>query len=722
MKNLFYPLLIATAFVATACTNNLEDDVTPVDPTGKTPISFVGETVNTAITRAGFDIKTQIAMHILSNEKGGSGIRETRTYANALEAAGEAAFSNIEAPNSDNVRYWDDAFGRSAQLSVFAVAVPGLSDVKNGAENKTLVDHLSGDNTWSTKNLDETVTWTVSTDQSVSGKIDAEDLVYSNNIQGDNKLIFRQPAGSSSDGPGTFDQGNLKFTHALSRVTITLSKGTGYADGSFCFATGTNVTFLNAPISGSLDIEKGSWADKTTANITKMYTTETTSSAACTLMAQLLPGYVITDGNVQDNVLEFIIDDNKYFITQDMMFDALNNATLGKDKMSTLKNGKVIMEQGLNYNFNITVGKSKIINVTATLEPWTNVTAADQTMDNSHITLSLFTNTNGTACDNFDLYRLNDESGEINTGASDAKNWGGNYTDKAEKEKKNGKWETSWYFENNKAFYHFRTVNAGTDIKEKNTDKDDYFEIYSGAQDTHDYHWGAPFIATTTSPIKYSTSDGYTAFLSPAIGATNSTINITELHMMSNINVVIRTTKDTSSDHVVLEKTETNGSTTTTKQCEVSLTYFYANGQVKMGNGLVSTTGELSNSVPFDAPEAGIDKTSDAKYNLTGAFTFAVVPQALVRSTGEHLYVGITIKTPDNNQYYIVEKLSDILATSTGGSQNYTGTNKKIDFWYPNHNYTYTFILTKTGIKNVTCTVEKWTDVTATEQTITLEN
>ena len=717
MKNLFYPLLIATAFVATACTNNQEDDVTPVDPTGKTPISFVGETVNKAITRAGFDIKTQIAMHILSNEKGGSGIRETRTYANAL-AAGEATFSNIEAPNSDNVRYWDDAFGRSAQLSVFAVAVPGLSDVKNGAENKSLVDHLSGDNTWSTKNLDETVTWTVSTDQSVSGKIDAEDLVYSNNIQGDNKLIFRQPAGSSSDGPGTFDKGNLKFTHALSRVTITLSKGTGYADGSFSFATGTNVTFLNAPISGSLDIENGSWAVKTTANITKMYTTETTSSAACTLMAQLLPGYEITDGNDKDNVLEFIIDDNKYFITQDMMFDALNGKTGITESTSTT----ITMEQGRNYVFNITVGKSKIINVTATLEPWTNVTAADQTMDNSHITLSLFTSSDGSACDKFDLYRLNDESTNISTETrDDAKNWGGNYTDKAEKEKKNDKWETSWYFENNKAFYHFRTVNAGTDIKEKNTDKDDYFEIYSGAQDTHDYHWGAPFVKGTTSPIAYSTTEGYAASLSPAIGATNSTINITELHMMSNINVVIRTTKDTSSDHVVLEKTETNGSTTTTKQCEVSLTYFYANGQVKMGNGLVSTTGELSNSVPFDAPEAGI-KTSDAKYNSTEAFTFAVVPQALVRSIGTHLYVGITIKTPDNNQYYVVEKLSDILATSTGGSQNYTDTNKKIDFWYPNHNYTYTFTLTKTGIKNVTCTVEKWTDVTATEQTITLEN
>ena len=752
MKNLFYPLLFATALVSIACSNDLESDGDVIDPSNKTAISFVGEDNSAARTRAGFADATLIAMHIRStNALDTSKILETRTYANALKDAAQSPVSNsdIQAPSDDNVCYWDDAYGRDAQLSVFAVAVPKTTTVTNNG--KTLVNLLTGSRAWSTGKLSESIEWHVSPDQSGTSTvipdlttIDAEDLTYSNNISKDGTggaksynytatdytdvnngyLMFRLKDNTITDGPGKFDQGNLKFNHALSRITVTLEKGTGYGEGSFKFPVDdegkvtSNVKVLGVPISGDLDIENGSWKNVKTAEITKMYTTETTSSAACTLKAQLLPGYVITDGNDKDNVLEFIIDDNKYFITQDMMFDALK----GKDGITESTTSTITMEKGRNYVFNIKVGKSKIINVTATLEPWTDVNAEKQTMDNSHITLSLFTNSDGSACDNFDLYRLNDESTNISTETrDDAKNWGGNYTDKAEKEKKNGKWETSWYFENNKAFYHFRTVNAGTDIKEKNTDKDDYFEIYSGAQDTHDYHWGAPFVKGTTSPIAYSTTEGYAASLSPAIGATNSTINITELHMMSNINVVLRTTKDTSSEHVVLEKTETNGSTTTTKQCEVSLTYFYANGQVKMGNGLVSTTGGLSNSVPFYAPEAGIDKTSDAKYNSTGAFTFAVVPQALVRSTGEHLYVGITIKTPDNNQYYVVEKLSEIIASANGGSQNQTA-NSAVTFWYPNHKYTYTFILTKTGIKNVTCTVEKWTDVTAKEQTITLEN
>ncbi|UKK57173.1 fimbrillin family protein [Prevotella communis] len=738
MKNLFYPLLFATALVSAACSNDLENDDNATDPSNKTAILFVGEDNSSATTRYGFADNTLIAMHIRStNATNASKIRETRTYANALKDATQKTdtYSEIKEPSDDNVRYWDDAFGRYAQLSVFAVAVPGTTTVENNG--KTLVNLLAGGAAWSDEKLSEAIDWTVSTDQSGSSTINNEDLTYSNNISKDGEggakaynytdndyttvkagyLLFRlkdQSENASTDGPGKFDQGNLKFNHALSRVTITLNKGTGYGDGSFKFTTSTNVTFLKAPIEGSLNIETGTWTTKTTANITKMYTTETSSSAACTLNAQMLPGYVITDGD-DNNVLEFIIDDNKYFITQDMMFDALN----GKPGITESTASTITMEKGRNYVFNITVGKSKIINVTATLEPWTDVTATDQTMDNSHISLSLFTNDSGSACDNFDLYRLNDASMDISTEASKAKNWGGNYTDKAEKEKKNGKWETKWFFENNKAFYHFRTVNAGTKIKENDSDTDDYFVIESGKQDeAHDYHWGAPFNSSTTSPIVYDPATGYVANLSPAIGATNSIINLIELHMMSNINVVLRTTKDESKDHVALETT----TGTTTNQCEVSLTYFYATGKVNMGNGLVSTTGSLSTSEAFTKPTAGIN-TEDATYNKTGKFTFAVVPQALVRTTGDkdHLYVGITIKTPDNNQYYVVKKLSEIVATANGGSQNQTA-NSAVTFWYPNHNYTYTFTLTKAGIKDVTCTVEKWVDVTAKNQDITLED
>lgn len=726
MKVLFYPLLVATAMVATACTNDLEDDIEVIDPSTKTAITFVGQDNSARITRAGFAKETQIAMHIRST-KDANNIRETRTWATALEdeSLSSSSYSSINEPTAANVRYWDDAFGRDAHLSVFAVAVPGKTLPKNN--NISLSDLLDvGTETWKDGKLSEEIAWTVSTDQSGANTIANEDLTYSNNISvsgeagakaynyatssystiEDGELLFRIKDTNFPDGPGKFDQGNLKFNHALSRVTINLFKGTGYGDGSFNFATNTNVKILSVPTSGKLDIETGAWSSKTNSDITLMATTTLATGASYSLVAQILPGRYISKKN-DTNVLEFIIDDNKYFVTEDMMYNSLyNNPDAGAS------NSKLDMMEGRNYVFNITVGKSKIINVTATLEPWTDVTAADQIMDNSHISLNLFNNGSGDACDNFDLYRLNDASAEINTGESTAKNWGGNYTDtdKANLTQSGTKWVTDWFFENNKSFYHFRTVDKNTVINEKDSDVDDYFEIESGAQASHDYHWGAPFINTTTSPIQYNKANGYTAFLSPAIGATNSTINLTELHMMSNINVVLRTTK--TSNAVNLE--------VGTEQCEVTLTHFYANGQVKMGNGLVTTTGSLTASAAFTKPTAGIDVT-DGTYKKTGAFTFAAVPQKLKRDSGSELYVGITIKTPDNNQYYVVQKLSDIVATSNGGSQNQTA-NDKIDFWYPNHSYTYTFTLTKAGIDDVTCTVSDWVTVTADNQNISLED
>ena len=721
MNKLYSSLIVTTALLTTACTNDLENDTNAVVSGDKEAIAFVGQ--NNTITRAGFTADTQIAMHIRST-KDASNIRETRTYANALKDASptSASFSTIETPTNDNVRYWDDAYGRDAKLSVFAVAVPGEKDVKNNGEY--LANLLSGTSAWKDGVLDETISWTVSTDQT-KDLIAAEDLTFSNNISAtgergakaynyDDKdyttltngcLQFRLKDNTLADGPGKFDQGNLKFTHALSRITVNLIKGTGYGSSPFQFATDTNVKILGVPTTGTLNIETGKWDSSDAAGITTMAPTTNDSGADYMLVAQILPGYTMTDGD-NTNVLEFIIDDNKYFITQDMMLDALN---AGQNTTET----SLTMEKGKNYVFNITVGKSKIINVTATLEPWVNVTAKDQTMDNSHITLDLFTNTGGTASTNFDLYRLNDKSVTISTDASTATNWGGNYTDKATLTQNGTNWVTDWFFEDNKSFYHFRTVDKDRKIKgttDTDNSVDDYFEITSGAQSSHDYHWGAPFKGSTTSPIVYSTSDGYTANLSPAIGATGDIINLTELHMMSNINVVLRTTK--TSDAVALEKA--------TDQCEVSLTYFYADGTVNMGNGLVKTTGSLATSALFTQPAAGTS-ADGTDYIKTNAFTFAVVPQALKRSSGDHLYVGITIKTPDNNQYYVVEKLADIIATANGSSQNQTE-NGKIGFWYPNHTYTYTFTLTKAGIKNVTCTVQDWVNVTADNQNISLED
>lgn len=708
MKNLFYPLLMATAFVATACTNNLEDDVTPVDPNGKTPISFVAENNNQPVTRAGFEgddkSYTEVALHIRST-KSSSDIRETRTLAKATHVAKESTLPSDIKQDDSYYRYWDDAHGRDSKLSVFAIAVPCVSTLNLASKLSAPKDGA----TWESKALDESVEWNVSTDQSVAGKIDAEDLVYSNNIKSDGsndkRLKFKLDNSNITDGPGKFEQGTLEFHHALSRITVTLEKGTGYGDGSFKFPVDnenkvvSTVSVLGVPTSGNLNLEDGTWAVTASDGISKMYTTATTSNAACTLKAQFLSGYEITDGNKTTNMLEFVIDDNKYYVNQDQVFDALNNASEGKSNMTKLETGKVTMEQGLNYIFKIKVNKTSIINVSATVKPFLDVTADEIDPSNARINLDNLWSPSGTASSKFDLYRALDESKTI-TDEFDGTKWEGNYDGKATLTSTASGWKTDWYFESNKTYYHFRTVNENTKIKGA-TDKDvaDYFYISSGSVASTDPHWGAPM---TKEPV-YDVADGYKDCLSHAIGASSDNIKITDMHVMCNISIKL-TTPTTGNDNVTLAGTT------------VYITRISKAGTVLMGTGKVIPTANYEDQL--------MDGNSEGTL-----FTYAVVPQALVRSAdpSDDDYVGITIVTGDNNQYYIVKKLSEIKATSvkqndTDITDSNQAVNTAITRWFPGHTYTYTFNLKKTGIDKVTCTVEGWKEVKTEEKTITLED
>lgn len=201
--------------------------------------------------------------------------------------------------------------------------------------------------------------------------------------------------------------------------------------------------------------------------------------------------------------------------------------------------------------------------------------------------------------------------------------------------------------------------------------------------------------------------------------------------MMSNINVILKTT--TGNDKVILR---TGSSDDDYQYATVTLTRLYKAGTVDMGIGLVKTSGDVDVSEVITNPKDNEkynnkyfkqDDQSQDVISETNPFTWAVVPQELHRTDGdtEDYYVGITIKTPDNNQYYVIKKLSEIKATDKGTSQNQTAGDSeadKVTRWYPNHSYTYTFTITKKGIENVTCTIANWSDVKAADTNIDLES
>lgn len=767
MKKYLFPAALATTLLATSCSDN--DMAEPITPDGqKELISLtlgLGDDTPAMAKRAsgtptydGFTAKTRILMRIQSddNDAATGNHRYTKTLAVANTKVGDKKYSTVvHTVDQDNayIRYWDDAFGRNAHLSVFAVAIPNKNDAGLLAENK-LNGPASG---WTTDPQDNKIQWTVAASQNAT-TLEDQDLVYSRNIRKggtadeagryvwnfgskayvpnidaaltapnvftEDRMRFTLSNPSDPTSPGKFDRGHLIFNHALSRLSITIKSGEGFdADNKFVLRN-VGVQALGMNISGTLDVSTGLWADGATTgtistNPEVVRPSGTTTYASYKTSMQMLPGYAFNNDNTT-NVLKFTIDDNEYYITQDLIFDALKD-NAANNGLSTSEETKYTMEQGKNYVLTITVNKTQIADITATLAKWEDVAAKEQELYNSYVTLSL-KNTEGTACENFDLYRLGVGDGYIHTSqttgstADDYENyvWGGNYTDKATLSKADDyatskQWKTTWFFDDNKTFYHFRTVNKNTIIKENNSDTDDYFEIQDGAVDDVDPHWGAPLKSGITEPAKqYKTTanttgnahEGYTDIIYKAIGSTTGAIAIQEFHMLSEIQVIVKT-KSEAEGGVKLK----DGDVYTT----VTLYQFAQNGQVKMGNGFVTA------QAPFTHSQALTQPTDFFKTNptVTNAFTWRVVPQSLNRGTTKADKVAIKIQTPDNNLYYCIEDLSTI---TPQGSSN------PINYWLPNHRYIYTFVISKKGIDQITCTVADWIDVKAADKDITLED
>ena len=123
MKKINY-LLMTAAVMSTACSNVELEQFVPNSM--KNQITFSGES-NTS-SRAGLhkSAPTQVIMHIKSEGPAENAVRVTRTQANATKDEKQSATSYSSVVFDDSYkRYWDDAYGRNAKLSVYAFAVPG---------------------------------------------------------------------------------------------------------------------------------------------------------------------------------------------------------------------------------------------------------------------------------------------------------------------------------------------------------------------------------------------------------------------------------------------------------------------------------------------------------------------------------------------------------------------------------------------------------------------
>ncbi len=679
MKKLNYLMFAAaTAMFATSCSTDSLEALIP--DSEKTAIEFGGSSAQ--VTRAGLSkaYPTNVVMQIKSQKKGSTGnnnVRVTRTMAtaDADNTYDDTSYSKLSFLGSAYQRYWDDAYGRDAELSVYAIAVPGKTTDSKAAEDKLKASESS---TWSSEELSHKVDWTVSTAQTDTTLAD-EDLIFSNNISGDNKMKFKLTDPTDEDGAGTFDSGKLNFTHALSRITINLKRGVGFSgENTFQFATGTNVSLNAMPVGGTLDLASGEWTTASTATVSSMYKASAITGSATNeytdynLMAQVLPGKVYTNGD-GNKELSFTIDGNLYTISSDMMFDALNVADV-KDKVTKLTDTNITLEKGLNYTFNITVNKTGVV-VTASIQDWTPITAEDLDLTNDNIKVSVY-DTENSHISNFELYR----SVVDNEGKSDS-----TYASRG---------NATWYYQDNQTYYNFRST---SNVKNLNTD----LKSFAMTAGSTDYQWGAPLkddAITAGKTPKYDTENGYNDLIFGKIGATSSTINMTQFHMMSQVTVELTSTaKDDN------QKVDLTGS-------KVYITRINKDGKVLMATGKI-TSSNLQDTLKM-TPETN---TTSYIYNMS------VVPQTLVRGSSDADYIGIRIETASGKSIYYYEKLSDVKASNATTSQNNTK-GESISYWYPGHHYTYVFNILKTGVNGVTASLVDWTSVTGETQSISLED
>lgn len=804
-KHLLYINLfaISSALALSACADEVENAITPDMPEvgEKTPIELsVGGVDAPALTRAvitdgvgktmqAFDVNTKIFM-VMKSEKdpathNGYEYSGDRTSPLYTVTRGEVAanstdvifYDNAETKTGNRVRYWDDAHARSSQLTIWAYAQKGEStwndcyfqEIINSEKSKLDDAYTKKFSTgtyysWQSTEIYPAIrewnamlgTETAQTERTLR----CQDLLFSNNLSYntekswvDYRLKFDFTAHKFPrvddviEGTST-KKTEMKFYHAMSKITIQIKAGDGYkADGTdFILANSKSIDKLSGfNTKGLFNIKDGEFqmihARTEITSIPKISEKNGKTDPNYVLEALAIPNiyqflksypeqsdegsrFVENGTNV---MIQFTIDGNTYKITSGALYDALKELPVGAGTNQIQKytdNGNYIpMEAGKNYVFTFTIGKQRINNISANLADWINVTAVEQTPSNAYVKVTVKTDEGN--YDNpvkgdptFDLYRA---AGALYTGAATEEGYNGykdytwekgyeKSTSLAETAENTGIYTTEWFWPNNQTYYHFRTlspqstaVTAGTAENGGN----DYVSIAGGtlitvgevAPTAKDYIWGAPFKTETANPDAYSFETGFCANADKAdgnlywaIGSTKDNITLIQHHMTSQVFVDLETS--TGADAVNL----TNAT--------IDLVNIATTAKLNMGNGLITSFGDIRN-VRMTPDVAAAVTTGDNQHPAYD-YSYGVVAQPL--SKGESK-IGVKITAADGN-VYLINDLSAI---------NEKSTTTAITEWLPGKKYYYKFVLKKTGIDKITATVVDWENVTADDETVVIQ-
>ncbi len=616
-------------------------------------------------------------------------------------------FSPISFSEEGCTRYWDDCYARNAQLTIYAACSPGSSKViEIGGKSVYPWTSMPTTEAWSNTAISPTIVdWTVSDNQTTETLRD-EDLCYSNNISKYTEGIEQDKRLKFNSSTRKFDQGNLCFYHALSWITFEIIRDTeSFTAQEFQFATGTNIKLTNF-------YTKNTEFDIPTGEFTGAYSSQTiqtmaqrataTTGSAFTLDALVMPTTDMSSPTKGD--IHLIIANNEYNLSKKELLDKIQ----ALDKTNHLIGGTQL-KPGVHYVFKLRIGKTKIKEITATILDWETVTATEHTPSNAKVILNLEDRT-GTK-ENAYIYRAAETTanitGDILSEAGKGYVWDTGYgnADRNAYTASTNALSKSWYWPDNKTFYHFRAIAPQAAPAPTTVDGKDCVALTSGDPPYTDVCWGAPFPKMEPSTkFVYSLTNGFAGTdghqIHYAIGATESPLKLLLFHVMSDVTINISSV--TGDAKVNLG----DGTSTATK---IELKNIYTKGRVQLGNGLVLGTDTQTGTHTF--PLQGGTTLTWSNYGAIPQFLAGVV---------------LDITTPDNNHYEI--ELAKVLAqaanvTSKNLQNPYAVVDGKcqIDRWYPDYKYTYTFKLSKRGVAGITCTILDWEKVEANDEVIQIK-
>lgn len=613
-----------------------------------------------------------------------------------------------DAPDADKVnpvqfgegymRYWDDCFARDAQVSIYAACSPGSTKtITIGGRSNYQYTSLPTTGAWSTTVNDLTIAnVAVSTNQTATTLRD-EDLCYSNNLA-DNAPTYRDGRLKFNTQTKKFDHGRLAFYHALSKITFVVKRGNGFDESEFLFNSGTNIRLENFYTKNTLfNIATGEFTGAYSGEVIQTMAQSGSAATGYTLEALVMPTTDLSTAVKGD--IDFTIAHNHYQLSKADLLEKITAA----DRTAHLTAGKQL-KPGVNYVFTLSIAKTGIENITATLLDWEKVGAEELYPSNAKVTLNL-EDRSGIVTD-ADIYRLGETADNITHDITKEPGKGYVWTGPYE----GPKLQTDWYWPNNKTFYHFRAITPTGTAKKTDAGKD-YVALEHGEtiDDDHKYTditWGAPFKdIANTAKIAYTTTHGFDGSdahqIYPAIGATKDEIKLLLFHAMSDISFDIYTSG--GADKVDL------GDGTEGKRTTLRFENLVTTGKVWLGNGLVTadaTPVSTYNFTTYPSP----DGEGHLQWNNYGA-----VPQALDN-------VVLVITTPDHNEYRVTMKeVRATLPIITNNVLYPAYTDNKVNRWYPGVKYTYKLKLTKKGITDLTATILEWETITAGKDDVQIQ-